>query len=142
MARALIRRLAGSLLLAVCGAASAMGPAAPFAAPMARKASTVGATSDTAPIQLTGVRLGAAPSALIDGRWLPQGAEVRGLRIERVSPSAVSLRHADGRLEALLLFPPQPQAAASAASAPNAAISTDKSAAATSDAPIEKRALP
>ena len=75
----------------------------PIAAPL-----PAGAASDVESAAalpgLVGLRLGNAPAALIDGAWVRVGQTVRDARLIEVLPSAVRLRHADGRLETVALF--------------------------------------
>ncbi len=107
----------GLLLALLPPGVQAVGPQAPFTppAPPARPAAApmaaplpAGAASDAesaaAPPGLVGLRLGNAPAALIDGTWVRVGQTVRDARLIEVLPSAVRLRHADGRLETVALF--------------------------------------
>lgn len=111
-----------ALLLA--STALAVGPDAPFTPPptlgpqahaapsaVAADSAASAADADTPPAGLVGLRLGAAPSALIDGQWVRVGQETRGARLVEVRPNAVRLRHANGQIETLALFS-DPKAAA------------------------------
>lgn len=90
---------------------SAAMPAAAASAAMSALPSVDGATSampaldSSADTGLRGLQLGAHPRALIDGQWVALGAEVRGARLSELRIDRVVLRHADGRLEQLLLSP-------------------------------------
>lgn len=94
------------------GPAWPLGAAAPFQPPAAvlpaaaLPADAAGsAAAAAAPPGLTGIRLGAKPQALIDGRWLASGASVRGARLAVLDADTVQLRHGDGRIEKLSLTP-------------------------------------
>jgi hypothetical protein len=100
MVRAVMGLVAGALLAA---SAAAMGPDDPFTPPGRVRLQANGAALRL-PTALTGVRLGPAPAALIDGEWVAQGAPVRGARLLRVQRKGAELRHADGRIEWLALF--------------------------------------
>ncbi len=98
----------GSLALLLATSALALGPGAPFepprAAPLAADADP--AAAPAAPAGLTGVRVaGAGATALIDGHWWPVGSMPRGARLVAVQGHQALLRHADGRVEALVLHP-------------------------------------
>ena len=97
--------VAGVVLLPL--GAAAMGPHAPFAPPAPRAvASTASAaTAAEAATGLRGVRLGSAPAALIDGRWITPGQPVRGARLATIRIDGAVLHHAGGRTERLALFP-------------------------------------
>lgn len=109
MARTLIAR--ASLLcaaLALASAARSAGPADPFSPPRAARGAAAAASAAAGPTTaavLTGVRTGARPAALIDGLWLPLGAQSGSARLVAVDADAAVLRHADGRVERLLLSP-------------------------------------
>ena len=97
--------LAALLLLPIAG--HALGPAQPFTAPAAT-AHAADAATTAAPATssgLAGVRLGTSPGALVDGQWIALGQAVRGARLVSVRAHDVSLRHTDGRIERLALFP-------------------------------------
>ncbi|RZI86795.1 MAG: hypothetical protein EOP38_00415 [Rubrivivax sp.] len=107
MARALTMACFVGLNLCAGLSSWALGPAAPFEPPAPQ------AASDAAPAQgavkasgLAGIKFGHQPQALIDGAWVARGATVRDdalvLSIER---QAVQLKHADGRVERLVLSP-------------------------------------
>ena len=93
---------------AVC---AAMGSAAPFTPPRAAaaSASAVNAVDDGVDVAsangLSGVRVGPRAAALIDGQWVAVGDTARGARLLSVQADAATLRHADGRVERLLLSP-------------------------------------
>lgn len=96
---------------AVC---AAMGSAAPFTPPRAAAASASAAgafntADDNVDAVLTnglsGVRVGPRAAALIDGQWVAVGDTARGARLLSVQADAATLRHADGRVERLLLNP-------------------------------------
>ncbi len=114
MVRAVTGLVAGTLLAT---AAAAMGPGDPFTPPGRVRLQAQGPALRL-PAALTGVRLGRAPAALIDGEWVPLGASVRGAQLQRVQRAGAELRHADGRVEWLALFslhnpPPAADVAAS-----------------------------
>lgn len=114
MVRAVMGLLAGALLAAP---AAAMGPDDPFTPP-GRVRLQANGPALRLPAALTGVRLGRAPAALIDGEWVAPGAPVRGALLLRVQRTGAELRHADGRIERLALFtldnrPPATEPAAS-----------------------------
>lgn len=99
--------IASMLLLAGAASAHALGPAAPFAPPRAASVAHAEATAAAEPMAgLTGVRLGAAPQALIDGHWHRSGATVRGAVLQTITRDGITLRHPDGRAERLWLLPP------------------------------------
>jgi hypothetical protein len=107
-------RLAHGLMLMAALApwpARAIGPAHPFAAPSLARAGS-GHDDDTpAPraSRLGGLRLGAAPAALIDGQWVALGARSSsGARLQEIQPPYAVLRHPDGRSERLVLDSRQP----------------------------------
>ena len=88
--------------------ARALGPSAPFTPPFAASAA---ATSQIAAAKiesggLTGLRLGASPQALIDGRWHAVGDIVRGARLSAVTRRGATLQHPGGRSEQLSLRHP------------------------------------
>lgn len=94
--------------------ASALGAAAPFVPPGATASAaadgqvlsaTGGASAAAGGMQLSGIRLGAQPQALLDGQWLAPGAMVRGARLVKVGADAVHLRTPDGRMQRLALTP-------------------------------------
>lgn len=112
------RHAASGLALAFAMAApavcAAMGSAAPFtppraAAASASAASAVNAADDSVDAVLanglSGVRVGPRAAALIDGQWVAVGDTARGARLLSVQADAATLRHADGRVERLLLNP-------------------------------------
>lgn len=110
-----------ALILSCCmaaGTAWPIGPAAPFVPPgkEAAAAATTGLGPDSGTGSgLAGVRLGLHAGALIDGNWVPQGAPVRGGRLESVRRDRVVLRRADGSAETLNLYSATAAPAASAA---------------------------
>lgn len=56
------------------------------------------------PTGLQGVhRAGASALALIDGRWLSVGSQVRGARLVRIQGQQATLRYPDGRVEVMTL---------------------------------------
>jgi len=75
--------------------AAALGPAQPFQPPSPAQGHAAEAQPQTA--GLTGVRLGTAPAALIDGTWVALGASARGARVAEVHPRHVLLRYPDRR---------------------------------------------
>ena len=85
--------------------ARALGPNAPFTPPTAGSAVAVSEITARKPQPggLTGLRLGASPQALIDGRWHAIGDSIRGGRLSAVTRRGVTLQHADGRSEQLPL---------------------------------------
>ena len=93
---------------AVC---AALGSSAPFTPPRAAaaSASAVNAVDDGVDVAsangLSGVRVGPRAAALIDGQWVAVGDTARGARLLSVQADAATLRHADGRVERLLLNP-------------------------------------
>ena len=109
------RHAASGLALAFAMAApavcAAMGSAAPFTPPRAAaaSASAVNAVDDGVDVAsangLSGVRVGPRAAALIDGQWVAVGDMARGARLLSVQADAATLRHADGRVERLLLNP-------------------------------------
>ena len=88
----------------------AIGPQAPFVAPVVGETSVDTATpvptQDGAEVGLSGVRVGRYPGAIIDGKWVRKGKAVRGARLSSVSRSQVVLKHPDGRQEVLSLYSP------------------------------------
>jgi hypothetical protein len=108
MARLVTRLGALIIPLLLPPGAAATGPRDPFTPPAASAASAPAAT-DAAPEAivsgLTGVRLGSAPAALIDGTWVRPGQPVRGALLGAVRIDGAVLRHPDGRSEHLALFP-------------------------------------
>lgn len=116
MVRAVMGLVAGALLAAP---AAAMGPDDPFTPPGRVRLQAQGPALRS-PAALTGVRLGPAPAALIDGEWVAPGTPVRGALLLRVQRTGADLRHADGRIERLALFSLDnpPPAADPAASGP------------------------
>jgi hypothetical protein len=96
----------GSLALLLATPALALGPGAPFEPPRAAPLAADADPAAAAPAGLTGVRVaGAGAAALIDGRWWPLGSMPRGARLVAVQGHQALLRHADGRVEALVLHP-------------------------------------
>lgn len=97
----------------LAGSAWALGPGAPFVPPVAASSDAAGGPSATQPPGgglaegLGGVRLGRHAGALIDGVWVRVGEQARGATLVAVRRTSVSLRHPDGRLESMDLFPPQ-----------------------------------
>jgi hypothetical protein len=96
------------------GSAGALGPSAPFtppdasaiAAAAAREApASPAAPPPTAVPALAGVRLGRAPQALIDGRWVALGGRAGDSVLVAVGAHGATLRGADGRTETLPLHP-------------------------------------
>lgn len=72
--------------------------------------SSAGAASDaqaaaTALPQLQGIRPGAQPTALLNGRLVRPGQTVNGWRVLRIEPEAVVLRDAQGQRHRLELLP-------------------------------------
>ena len=123
MVRAVMGLAACTLLAAP---AAAMGPDDPFTPPGRVRLEAQGPALRL-PAALTGVRLGRAPAALIDGEWVAPGARVRGAQLLRVQRTGAALRHTDGRIEWLALFSLDnpPPAADAAASGPAEASSRD-----------------
>ena len=123
MVRAVMGLVACALLAAP---AAAMGPDDPFTPP-GRVRLQANGPALRLPAALTGVRLGPAPAALIDGEWVAPGTPVRGAQLLRVQRTGAALRHADGRIEWLALFSLDnpPPAAEVAASDPAEASSRD-----------------
>lgn len=97
--------------MAVPSVCSAMGSGAPFTPPRAAATSASASSSGDDSVNavvasgLSGVRTGHRAAALIDGQWLAVGDTVRGARVLSVQADAATLRHADGRIERLLLNP-------------------------------------
>jgi hypothetical protein len=113
MARDLMRRSClAILMLTTAQAGWALGSGAPFAPPRSASAPEAAAPTDGAGVLsvngLSGVRLGAAPMALIDGQWWVLGSAPRGARLQAVDSSGVTLRHPDGKLERLMLHGESP----------------------------------
>jgi len=111
LARTLALAVVAGLLLANLPAA-ALGPAHPFAPPLAASAAaaTEAAASQPAAMLnsgdgLAGVRSGTVPMALIDGQWWPVGGQPRGARLLSINRAGATLRHPDGRVEQLTLLP-------------------------------------
>lgn len=127
MARALIawalRALAGCGVVAAALLsldAAALGPKDPFTPPgrvsdAARSGELAAVAATPLVVGLAGLRLGHTPAALIDGEWISVGAGVRGARLHSVSMRGATLRHPDGRMERLALYPESSQPAAAAA---------------------------
>lgn len=114
MVHAVMGLVASALLAAP---AAAMGPDDPFTPPGRMRLEVMGPALRL-PAALTGVRLGRAPAALIDGAWVAPGSPVRGALLLRVQRTGADLRHANGRIERLALFsldnpPPAAEPAAS-----------------------------
>ena len=108
---------------------SAMGSSAPFTPPRAaaaysdpaRAVNSVDENADAVVANgLSGVRVGPRAAALIDGQWVAVGGTARGARLLSVQSDAATLRHADGRVERLLLNP------AALLSAKSATTTTDR----------------
>lgn len=92
------------LTLAASNAAHALGPAQPFTPPAAVRGDAADpALPPPATARLGGLRLGAAPAALIDGQWVGLGARIHGARLQHIEPPYAVLQHPDGRLERLAL---------------------------------------
>ena len=109
-----VTRLALVFAMAAPAVCAAMGSSAPFtpprpAAALATSAGAASAVDDNADaataIGLSGVRVGPRAAALIDGQWVAVGDTARGARLLSVQADAATLRHADGRVERLLLNP-------------------------------------
>ena len=109
-----VTRLALVFAMAAPAVCAAMGSSAPFTPPrpaaastsLANAASAVDDNADAATaIGLSGVRVGPRAAALIDGQWVAVGDTARGARLLSVQADAATLRHADGRVERLLLNP-------------------------------------
>ena len=109
-----VTRLALMCAMAAPSICAAMGSAAPFTPPRAAAASASAASAfnaadDSADVAsangLSGVRVGPRAAALIDGQWVAVGDTARGARLLSVQADAATLRHADGRVERLLLNP-------------------------------------
>jgi len=111
MARALTSLPAlvtGLLLALLADGSAAVGPNDPFTPPAPAAPAVQASEAVTAPVVatgLTGVRLGRLPAALIDGEWFSPGQTVRGARLAEVRLDGALLRHADGRIEHIALFP-------------------------------------
>ncbi len=106
--RTLRRGSVASLFLTCAAPAFAMGSNAPFTPPRPASASASAASDapETAAVSgLSGVRLGQHSAALIDGQWVAHGGTVRSARLVALQADAATLRHADGRLERLLMNP-------------------------------------
>ena len=123
LARAFALVLALVFAVAVPSIGSAMGSSAPFTPPRAAAASpdpasAVNAVDENADAisanGLSGVRVGPRAAALIDGQWVAVGDTARGARLLSVQADAATLRHADGRVERLLLNPAAPLSAKTA----------------------------
>jgi hypothetical protein len=105
------RRVAICMSLAGPLVAAALGPTQPFTPPTVAPRGTADLELNTADHTstssgLAGVRLGASPQALIDGRWVALGALVREGRLVRVQAHGVTLHMPGNRMEQLPLFPP------------------------------------
>lgn len=115
-----------------CMPSWAMGPGDPFVAPRVEQARIqlgqgglpgVASDGDAAEaVGLSGVRLGRQAGAVIDGQWVRKGQTVRGARLVQVQRTRVTLKHPDGHLEIIEMFPPAGgQAGAMAAASTEAA---------------------
>lgn len=114
-----LRRLLGAAVLLAWGApAAALDPTQPPAVlralPAAATASTVPPAAVPERLRLQGLRLGPAPSALINGQVLSPGQRWQGHTLLRLETDAAVLRDPEGRLLRLLLLPSSPSAAAPA----------------------------
>jgi hypothetical protein len=87
-------------------AAAATGPRDPFTPPAGAASAPAAADASAEPAisGLTGVRLGSAPAALIDGSWIRPGQPVRGALLGAVRIDGAVLHHPDGRRERIALF--------------------------------------
>lgn len=104
-ALAMLGVVGGALLPA---AAHALGPSAPFVAPGASDVAHWGgaaAVDDASGQGLSAVRLGPKSGAVIDGRWVDQGGQVRGARLEQVRLDEAVLRYPDGHSEIIKMYP-------------------------------------
>ena len=108
----LVSLATGTVLAAVPAATLALGPQAPFTPAPERGSAAAAAPAATTPgaalpaTGLSGVRLGSAPMALIDGHWWPPGSSPRAdLTLVAIRETGVGLRHRDARLEWWALHP-------------------------------------
>jgi hypothetical protein len=106
------RQLGVALVLCAAAVPSwAIGPTSPFQPPRPAAARTSAGAAAAPAIEaghLTGLRLGAAPQALIDGRWHRLGDIARGATLVAITRDGATLRYPDGRAERLGLWPARP----------------------------------